>query len=158
EGPWEKHAGGCYYDMGLFIDDDDKMYVAYGNNDISVASLSADGFSQVANQRVLTNTSSVAGGPLEGSRMMKHGEYYYIFMTQYAQGEWVTRSKSPTGPYETPRGFAVRTPYAGAAGSGGSPHQGGIVETKSGEWYYMGFNDSYPAGRIPVMAPMTWVD
>ena len=37
EGPWEKHQGGCYYDMGLLIDDDDKMYVASGNNTISVA-------------------------------------------------------------------------------------------------------------------------
>ncbi len=158
EGPWEKHKGGCYYDMGLFIDEDDKMYVASGNNNISVATLSADGLSQVASTQVLTNTSAVAGGPLEGSRMIKRGEYYYIFMTQYAQGEWVTRSKSPTGPYETPRGFAVRTPYAGTPGSGGSPHQGGVIETKNGEWYYMGFNDSYPAGRIPVMAPVTWVD
>lgn len=156
EGPWEKHEGACYYDMGLLIDDDDKMYVAYGNNDISVATLSADGFSQAANQRVLTNTSSVAGGALEGSRFVKRGNYYYIFMTQYANGEWVTRSTSPTGPYETPRPFADRLPYAGAAGSGGQPHQGGIVETQNGDWYYIGFNDAYPAGRIPVMIPVTW--
>ena len=158
EGPWEKHKGGCYYDMGLLIDDDDKMYVVYGNNDISVATLSEDGFSQLANQRVLTNTTSVAGGPLEGSRFIKRGNYYYIFLTQYANGEWVTRSTSPTGPYETPRPFAERLPYGGATGSGGQPHQGGVVDTQNGDWYYIGFNDSYPAGRIPVMAPVTWSD
>lgn len=158
EGPWEKHPGDCYYDMGLLIDDDDTMYVAYGNNDISVATLSPDGFSRVQNQRVLTTTASVAGGSLEGSRFVKRGDFYYIFMTQYANGEWVTRSTSPTGPYETPRPFADRLPYAGAAGSGAQPHQGGIVETQKGDWYYIAFNDSYPGGRLPVMAPISWVD
>jgi len=158
EGPWEKHAGGCYYDMGLLIDDDDKMYVAYGNNSISVAELSADGLSQVRSQKVLDTPSNV-GGPLEGSRFYKRGDIYYIFMTQYANGEWVMRSTNgPMGPYEGLREFAVKLPYAGKPGSGGSPHQGGIVETQNGEWYYIGFNDSYPAGRIPVMIPMTWSD
>lgn len=158
EGPWEKHRGGCYYDMGLLVDDDDKLYVAYGNNTIRVAELSADGLSEVRNQLVLTTPSSV-GGPLEGSRFYKRNGIYYIFMTQYANGEWVIRSKNgPLGPYEGPRPFAVKLPYAGAAGSGASPHQGGIVETQNGQWYYIGFNDSYPAGRIPVMIPMSWSD
>ncbi len=158
EGPWEKHQGGCYYDMGLLIDDDDTMYVASGNDTISVAELSADGLSQVRSEVVLQTPSSV-GGPLEGARFYKRGDTYYIFLTQYANGEWVIRSTNgPMGPYEGPREFAVRLPYAGKPGSGGSPHQGGIVETQNGEWYYMGFNDSFPAGRIPVMIPMTWSD
>lgn len=158
EGPWEKHRGGCYYDMGLLIDDDDKMYVAYGNDTISVAELSADGLSQVRTQQVLQTPSSV-GGPLEGARFYKKDDTYYIFLTQYANGEWVIRSTNgPMGPYEGPEPFAVRLPYAGKPGSGGSPHQGGIVETQNGQWYYIGFNDSFPAGRIPVMIPMTWGD
>ncbi|WP_080682813.1 glycoside hydrolase 43 family protein [Sorangium cellulosum] len=157
EGPWEKHKGGCYYDMGLLIDDDDTMYVAYGNNTISVAQLSADGFSQVKSQNVFQTPGNISG-PLEGSRFIKKDGVYYIFVTQYANGEYVLRSTNgPFGPYEL-RPFAVKLPYAGAPGSGGSPHQGGVVETQNGDWYYMGFNDSYPAGRIPVMAPMTWTD
>ncbi|WP_437608018.1 glycoside hydrolase 43 family protein [Sorangium sp. So ce834] len=157
EGPWEKHKGGCYYDMGLLVDDDDTMYVAYGNNTISVAQLSADGFSQVKNQAVFQTPGNISG-PLEGSRFIKKDGVYYIFVTQYANGEYVLRSTNgPFGPYEL-RPFAVKLPYAGAPGSGGSPHQGGVVETQNGDWYYMGFNDSYPAGRIPVMAPMTWTD
>ncbi|XXT20887.1 glycoside hydrolase 43 family protein [Sorangium sp. So ce429] len=157
EGPWEKHRGGCYYDMGLLIDDDDTMYVAYGNNTISVAQLSADGFSQVKNQVVFQTPGNISG-PLEGSRFIKKDGNYYIFTTQYANGEYVLRSTNgPFGPYEL-RPFAVKLPYAGAPGSGGSPHQGGIVDTQNGDWYYIGFNDSFPAGRIPVMAPMTWTD
>ncbi|WP_437779080.1 glycoside hydrolase family 43 protein [Sorangium sp. So ce1097] len=157
EGPWEKHKGGCYYDMGLLVDDDDTMYVAYGHGTISVAQLSPDGFSQVKNQVVFETPASVSG-PLEGSRFYKINGDYYIFVTQYANGEYVLRSKNgPFGPYEL-RPFAVKLPYAGAPGSGGSPHQGGIVQTQKGDWYYIAFNDSFPGGRLPVMAPMTWAD
>ncbi|KYF91444.1 glycoside hydrolase [Sorangium cellulosum] len=156
-GPWEKHRGGCYYDMGLLIDDDDTMYVASGNNTINVAQLSADGFSQVKTQ-VVFQTPGNLSGPLEGSRFIKKDGNYYIFTTQYANGEYVLRSTNgPFGPYEL-KPFAVKLPYAGAPGSGGAPHQGGVVETQNGDWYYMAFNDAFPAGRMPVMAPMTWTD
>lgn len=156
EGPWEKHQGGCYYDMGLLIDDDDTMYVAYGNDTISVAQLSPDGFSQVKSE-VVYRTPDDLSGPLEGSRFRKIGEDYYIFVTQYANGEYVLRSTNgPFGPYEM-KPFAVRLPFAGA-GAGGSPHQGGLIDTPAGDWYYVAFNDSYPAGRLPVMAPVTWSD
>ncbi|WP_437956837.1 glycoside hydrolase family 43 protein [Sorangium sp. So ce119] len=157
EGPWEKHRGGCYYDMGLLVDDDDTMYVAYGNGTISVAQLSADGFSQVKSQAVFQTPGNISG-PLEGSRFYKIEGNYYILTTQYANGEYVLRSTNgPFGPYEL-RPFAVKLPYAGAAGSGGSPHQGGIVQTQNGDWYYIAFNDAFPAGRMPVMAPVTWSD
>lgn len=156
-GPWEKHNNQqCYYDMGLLIDDDDKMYVAFGNNTISVAELSADGFSEVRRQQVYETPSSLPG-PLEGSRFIKIGALYYIFVTQYANGEYVLRSENPFGPYEM-RPFAVGLPYSGTPGSGSAPHQGGIVQTAKGDWYYMAFNDSFPAGRIPVMAPITFTD
>jgi beta-xylosidase len=56
EGPWQERAtiNNCYYDAGLLVDDDDKMYVAYGNGEISVAELGADGLSQTRTQRVFT--------------------------------------------------------------------------------------------------------
>ncbi len=157
EGPWTKHASEqCYYDVGLLIDDDDTMYVAYGNGTISVAQLTPDGLGQVRAQPVFETPGDLSG-PLEGSRFYKIDGDYYILVTQYANGEYVLRSTNgPFGPYEL-RPFAVRLPFAGA-GAGASPHQGGIVETQHGDWYYIGFNDSYPAGRLPVMAPVTWSD
>jgi len=156
EGPWTKNSSqACYYDMGLLVDKDtDKMYVAWGNNSINVAELSADGMREVRRQEVFKTPSNISG-PLEGSRFYKINGNYYIFMTQYANGEYVARSTNgPFGPYEI-RPFAVKLPYAGV-GSGGAPHQGGIVQTQNGDWYYIAFNDAYPAGRLPVMAPMTW--
>lgn len=158
EGPWTKNASqSCYYDMGLLIDKDtDKMYVAWGNDRISVAELSSDGLREIRRKEVFKTPSSISG-PLEGSRFYKINGNYYIFMTQYANGEYVARSTTgPFGPYEI-RPFAVKLPFVGV-GAGGSPHQGGIVQTQRGDWYYMAFNDAYPAGRLPVMAPMTWRD
>lgn len=30
------------------------------------------------------------------------------------------------------------------------------MDTPNGDWYYMAFVDSYPGGRVPVLAPITW--
>jgi beta-xylosidase len=153
DGTWTKKAkiNNCYYDAGLLIDDNDTMYVAYGNSTISVAQLSADGTSQVRSQQVYSTPSSI--GTLEGSRFYKRGGYYYIWLTKPANGQYVLRSTSPWGPYEVRQ---VLLNMTGPISGGGVPHQGGLVQTAAGAWYYMAFVDSYPGGRVPVLAPITW--
>ena len=44
----------------------------------------------------------------------------------------------------------------GPISGGGVPHQGGLVQTQAGDWYYMSFVDAYPGGRVPALAPITW--
>jgi beta-xylosidase len=153
DGTWTKRStiNNCYYDAGLLVDDNDKMYVAYGNSNISVAELSADGLSQVRTQQVFSTPSSV--GTLEGSRFYKRNGSYYIFLTRPANGQYVLKSSSPFGPY-TMQQVLLNLP--GPVSGGGVPHQGGLVQTQNGAWYYMAFVDSYPGGRIPVLAPVTW--
>ncbi|MEW2331628.1 family 43 glycosylhydrolase [Micromonospora chersina] len=153
DGTWQKRSqiNNCYYDAGLLVDDNDTMYVAYGNTNISVAQLSADGLSQVRAQQVFTTPSSV--GTLEGSRFYKRNGYYYIFLTRPANGQYVLRSSSPFGPYEM---HQVLLNMPGPITGGGVPHQGGLVQTQNGDWYYMAFQDAYPGGRVPVLAPITW--
>ncbi|MFG1694239.1 RICIN domain-containing protein [Nonomuraea sp. NPDC049309] len=153
DGTWTKRSqiNNCYYDAGLLIDDDDTMYVAYGNTTISVAQLSADGFSQVRAQQVFQTPSSV--GTLEGARFYKRNGYYYIWLTRPANGQYVLRSTSPWGPYEM-REVLLNLP--GPISGGGVPHQGGLVQTQNGDWYYMAFIDAYPGGRVPALAPITW--
>ncbi len=153
DGTWTKRSqiNNCYYDAGLLIDTDDTMYVAYGNGTISVAQLSADGLSQVRAQQVFQTPSSV--GTLEGARFYKRGGYYYIWLTRPANGQYVLRSTSPWGPYEM-RQVLLNMP--GPISGGGVPHQGGLVQTQNGDWYYMSFVDAYPGGRVPALAPITW--
>jgi beta-xylosidase len=125
------------------------MYVAYGNTNLSVAQLGADGFTQVKTQQVYTAT----GMTLEGSHFFKYKGSYYITVTRPPDAEFVLRSSSPWGPY-TIRTVVDRN--AGPVAGGGAPHQGSFVETQNGDWYYMAFQDAYPGGRIPVLAPITW--
>ncbi|MCZ7438158.1 family 43 glycosylhydrolase [Micromonospora sp. WMMC241] len=155
EGPWQKRSriNNCYYDAGLLVDDNDTMYVAYGSTNISVAQLSADGLSQVRAQQVWTSPSNI--GYIEGARFYKRNGYYYIWLTKPANGQYVLRSRSPFGPYETKEVLLnLPGPIQGEPGS--VPHQGGIVQTQNGDWYYMAFIDAYPGGRIPTLAPITW--
>ena len=44
----------------------------------------------------------------------------------------------------------------GPISGGGVPHQGGLVQTQAGDWWYMAFTDAYPGGRMPTLAPITW--
>jgi beta-xylosidase len=153
EGPWSRHTTipSVYYDAGLLIDEDDTMYVAYGNTTISVAQLSADASSEVSTQEVFSTPSDI--GTLEGSRFYKINGSYYIFLTRPANGQYILKSASPFGPYEL-RELLLDLP--GPVSGGGVPHQGGLVDTPDGDWYYMAFIDAYPGGRIPALAPITW--
>jgi beta-xylosidase len=66
----------CFYDCGLLIDDDDKMYVVYGQTNISIATLASDGLS-------ISTTAHVFSGPEghteEGSRL------YKVYLTKLLQ-------------------------------------------------------------------------
>lgn len=149
---WTKRAQlPCYYDAGLLFDTNDTPYVAYGNGTISVAQLSPDLTSQVRTQTVYQTPATI--GTLEGSRMYKRGNYYYIWLTRPANGQYVLRSTSPWGPYEQRQ---VLLDLPGPISGGGVPHQGGIVQTQNGDWWYMAFTDAYPGGRMPTLAPLSW--
>ncbi|XXH04261.1 hypothetical protein Hte_010675 [Hypoxylon texense] len=152
-GPWSLAStlNTCFYDAGLFIDDDDTMYVAYGNTRLSVAQLSPDGLSIVKTQQVYSSPGNI--GTLEGSRMYKYNGQYYILTTRPATSEYVLKASSPFGSYSIK---ILANSLSPPAAGGGNPHQGGIVDTPNGDWYYMAFEDAYPGGRIPVLAPITW--
>lgn len=156
EGPWTKAGelpgGTCYYDCGLLIDDDDTMYVVYGATDVSVAQLSADGLSEVQSERVF-GASELGIDGIEGNRMYKRDGLYYVLDDHPGDTTYIWKSESPWGPYTSKALVSsIQSPVA----SGGAPHQGSLVETENGDWYYMSFTWAYPAGRMPVLAPITW--
>ncbi|KAF1350380.1 arabinoxylan hydrolase [Lizonia empirigonia] len=142
----------CYYDNGLLIDDDDTMYMAYGKTTINVAQLNSNGTAEVKTERVYTSPDEVY---IEGSRMYKINGTHYIWVTKPADDEYVLKSDNIWGPYE---GQILVDSIAGPLPKTGNAHQGGIVNTKDGQWYYVAFLDSYPGGPIPVVAPLTWTD
>jgi beta-xylosidase len=140
----------CYYDCGMLVDDNDTVYIAYGSSKIMVAELNSGLTAQVRSQQVYASGDNAY---IEGARMYKINGNYYIFLTRPANEEWVLKSSSPWGPYE--RKILIAS-ISGPISSAGYAHQGGIVSTRQGKWYYMAFMDAYPTGRIPVAAPITW--
>ena len=84
--------------------------------------------------------------------MYKRNGKYYILATHPASAEYTLQASSPFGTYTSKVLANSLTPPV----SGGNPHQGGIVDAGNDNWYYMAFEDNYPGGRIPVLAPITW--
>ncbi|KAH7079821.1 glycosyl hydrolase family 43 protein [Paraphoma chrysanthemicola] len=156
EGPWSYAAylggGDCYYDSGLLIDDKDDMYIVYGNGQIKVAQLAADGLSQVKTQPVF-KASDAGVEYMEGSRMYQINGTYYILNDQPGSTAFVWKSESPWGPYE--HKVLVKDVTSPVA-AGSSPHQGSLIQTADGAWYFMSFTWAYPSGRMPVLAPIKW--
>jgi hypothetical protein len=88
--------------------------------------------------------------------MYKINGTYYIWITKSSDNQSTLKSTvGPFGPYELRETIDnVRSPIEGA----GPPHQGGLVDTPKGEWYFMSFIDAFPTGRVPVLAPVFFDD
>ncbi|MBQ0022584.1 MAG: glycoside hydrolase 43 family protein [Prevotellaceae bacterium] len=156
EGTWTmKYMDEHYYDAGWMFDDgengDGYLYVACGIGDIWVNKLNAKTLKKISSTKVFSKESH------EGSHMYHIGEWYYIYLTNggYWRGQTILRSKSPMGPYdECPNG----NQQAGSVFSGQGIHQGGLVETQTGEWWTIMFKDAGSIGRIPYLEPVVWKD
>lgn len=156
EGEWTmKFMDEHYYDAGWMFDDgengDGYLYVACGITDIYVNKLNAKTLKKISSEKVLSRESH------EGSHMYHIGDYYYLYLTNggYWRGQTIFRSKNPMGPYEEcPNGNT----QAGSVFSGQGIHQGGLVETQTGEWWTIMFKDAGTIGRIPYLEPVEWKD
>ena len=79
---------------------------------------------------------------------------HYIWLTRPHAGQYILKSDTgPFGPYESRQVVGeIESPVHGA----GCPHQGALIQTPNNQWFHMAFMDGFPAGRIPVLAPVTW--
>ena len=145
EGEWEmRKLEGFYYDAGLLFDGDD-IYIAHGIDEISVTQLDKD-FKAVKTEKVIS-----VGNGCEGSHMYHIGNYYYIYATYGGTegSQTIFRSESPFGPYEEHEGRVFEKQHI---------HQGGLVETQTGQWWTILFKDAGAVGRIPYLEPVEWVE
>lgn len=145
EGDWEmRKLDGFYYDSGLLFDGDD-IYIAYGIGDISVTQLDDD-FNALQTELVIS-----VGNGCEGSHFYHIGDYYYIYATYGGTegSQTIFRSTSPFGPYEE---------HDGRIFANQNIHQGGLVQTQTGEWWTILFKDDGTVGRIPYLEPVVWQD
>lgn len=158
DGPWQKtEVKGFYHDASLFFDDDERVYIIYGNTDIWLTELSADltGPKENGMHRLLVTDKSNHNLGYEGSHFYKIDGYYYLFLIHslkdgFFRTEACFSSDSLDGTFCGGDVFHDDIHFRGAGVA-----QGGIVDTPNGDWYAIMFQDHGAVGRIPVVLPIT---
>ncbi|HBL75599.1 MAG TPA: beta-xylosidase [Prolixibacteraceae bacterium] len=155
EGPWEPLTQVVeipkWEDPCPFWDDNGQGYLArsiWGAGPIIVHKLSPDG------KKLMDDGVTVYTGPVaEGPKPFKRNGYYYISLPEGGVGEgWQTilRSKNIYGPYE--KKVVLETGSTHING----PHQGALVDTPDGEWWFLHFQLYPPLGRVVHLQPAWW--
>lgn len=159
QGPWEKHyVEGFYHDCSLLFDDDDRVYIAYGNKNIYITELKSDlsGPLEGGLHRLAVSDEGNPNLGYEGTHFYKINGKYYLFFIHSRRDCWrrtesYFAADSLTGEFT---GGDVLDDDRGYCGQGVA--QGGIVDTPDGKWFAMLFQDSGAVGRIPVLIPVQW--
>lgn len=157
KGPWTpvhcvKRVGG-WEDPCPLWDGDGQAYLGrsqLGAGPIILHKMSADGKSLLDDGHVI-----YTGPVAEGTKFHKRDGYYYLSIPEGGVGEgWqaILRSKNIYGPYEKKVVLEKgSTPING-------PHQGALVDTPEGEWWFYHFQLTEPLGRVVHLQPAHWKD
>lgn len=155
EGPWaplhcvkkvEKWEDPC-----PFWDEDGNAYLGHslhGAGPIIVHRMSPDG------RELLDDGVTVYQGPVaEGTKFHQRDGWCWLSIPEGGVGtgwQMALRSRSIYGPYE-----GRRVLEQGSTSVNG-PHQGALVDTPDGQWWFFHFQDTQPLGRIVHLQPVAW--
>ncbi len=178
-GPWQRTPlKRAFHDLSVLFDDDGKVYVVWGYQDIHFAQLTDDLTDVVpGSEKVIIKKGSGIG---EGLHFYKIDGKYYL-LSAWFEGRMrmpCGRADKPDGPYEINQaistdedfglaeGYRVRNqkaPFEVVAPNTRddgrmSMHQGGIVMTPTGEWWGWSMMDYNSVGRLTCLSPVTWTD
>ncbi|KQU49875.1 xylan 1,4-beta-xylosidase [Sphingomonas sp. Leaf339] len=160
-GPWSKPVKvidqPLLEDPCPFWDDDGAAWLVHsrhGAGPLILHRMSADG------TRVLDAGTTIVEDKtnlpiLEGPKLYKRNGWYYIlgpFGGVEKGAQVALRSRDIRGPYE--HRVVLRQGSTALEG----PHQGGWVETPSGEGWFVHFNSAGAFGRIVYLEPLRWTD
>ena len=154
-GPWSKpllvQPGKGLIDPSPLWDTDGKAYLVYAlagsragvKSVIMINRMDADGSKLIGNSVMLIDGHK-KHPTIEGPKIYKRNGYYYVFAPAggVAPGwQMVMRSKNIFGPYED------RIVMAQGKTDINGPHQGAWVDTKTGENWFLNFQDLGAYGR-----------
>lgn len=176
-GPWTRNQLSGMHDLSVLFDDDGKIYAIYGATRPTVVELNKDLTEILPNTRRQMNAQHMG----EGHHLYKiNGKYYDVSAIPGAHTDQVVaRANSIDGPWQVERMIqgeslgvptqnSVRvsgrgenrtftiTPSNPNSGGGLTLHQGGIVDTPSGEWWSIIMQDHGSIGRMVALVPITW--
>jgi xylan 1,4-beta-xylosidase len=177
-GPWtHSEMKGSFHDLSILFDDDGKIYMVWGYDEVHAAELTPD-LSDIApgTERIIIPKGKGAG---EGSHFYRINGKYYITMANWDPVcyQICARADRPFGPYEisvisagehfgfgvgwkipwsaSERRFDTYPPRENLSGCN-VMHQGGLVETQTGEWWALSMTDHNSVGRLTCLSPVTW--
>ncbi len=164
---WEKPIlvlpGKGRIDPSPLFDDDGKVYLTHAwagsraglNSIMTICEMNSDGTKVIGEEVLIFDGNDGVNHTVEGGKFYKKGGYYYLLAPAGGvEMGWqlALRSKNIYGPYE------AKTVLAQARTSINGPHQGGLVETQTGEWWFLHFQDKEAYGRVTHLQPVTWKD
>jgi beta-xylosidase len=156
-GPWEPlycvKSIEKWEDPCPFWDDDGQAYLGRSRHragPIIVHKMSADG------RQLLDDGVTVYTGPVaEGTKFLKRNGYYYLIIPEGGVStgwQTVLRSRNIYGPYE--KKVVLEQGITDVNG----PHQGALVDTPDGQWWFLHFQSTTPNGRVLHLQPARWKD
>ena len=179
-GPWtHKELKRSFHDLSVLFDDNGKVYVVWGYQDIYFALLNEQLDDIVPGSEQLIIPKSAGMG--EGCHFYKINGKYYILSAWFSGRMRMpcARADKPEGPYEVNKEISADEEYGIPEGNRlknkiGPPfvlaapnprnvgrmalHQGGIVNTAKGEWWGFSMMDYNSVGRLTCLSPITWKD
>ena len=166
-GKWSEpvmvRSGKGMIDPVPFWDEDGKAYLAFAwaasrsrfNSVLCLWEMSADGTSLTGNPKIVFDGNANGNHTCEGPKLYKRDGMYYILCPAGGVDKgWqlAMRSINIWGPYE----HRIVLEQGGTDVNG--PHQGALVDTPSGESWFLHFQEKQPWGRIIHLNPVKWVD
>jgi beta-xylosidase len=184
KGPWTHTAmKQSFHDLSVLFDDDGKAYIVWGYRDLHIAQLNDDLTDIVpGTEHTPFGPDSLIG---EGSHFYKVNGKYIITSAWYDKRMRMAagRSDHVFGPYEVLPAITMdedfglaesyRIPYKQPAQKippfditppkpeetgHMSSHQGGIVQTATGDWWGWSMMEYNSLGRVTILSPVTWKD
>lgn len=157
DGPWTKqYMEGFYHDCSLLFDDDDRVYLIYGNAEIYLTELKEDlsGPKPDGLHRIIVREKGEYDLGYEGAHLYKiDGKYYAFFIHITPENGRRTQACYTADHLEGEFvGGDVFNDDMGYFNAGIA--QGGIVDTPDGKWVAVLFQDHGAVGRIPVLVPI----
>lgn len=167
-GPWSApvlvKAGKGLIDPCPVWLDDGRVYLIHAwaksragfNNVLTLLRLDATGTRVEEDLGVVIDGNKLPGyTTLEGPKFYRRDGWFYVFAPAGGvKSGWqsVFRSRDIRGPYEARLVLAQgTTPVNG-------PHQGALVDTPAGDWWFLHFQDKDAYGRIVHLQPVVWRD
>ena len=166
QGLWEWNELPGRHDMSVLFDDDGKIYIISGGGSpypIDEIALDLKSFVPDVRHQLVVPPGQRMG---EGHHLYKiKGKYFDISAIPGGTvDQMVARADSIDGPWTVDRmvqgeslGVTTVAPLRAQPNDRGlTLHQGGMVDTPSGEWWSTIMSDHGSAGRMVALVPITW--